>query len=76
MSAGGEGFSGVWIILDLGIVSKLDTEILLPTQFGAYHYGSWEKLLGDTISDGEHIHPKDEKLYHIRNNQLVQTIEW
>ena len=74
MIAGSEGVAGVWIILELGIVYKLDTTMLLPNQFGAHHNGYWVELLGDTIFDGERIQPKDAKVYQIRNNQLVQKI--
>ena len=74
MSAGGEVVAGVRLVVDLGIVSKLETIILLSIQFGAHHNGYWEKLLGDTIFDGERIQPKYSKVYQIYNNQLVQAI--
>ena len=76
VSAGGEGVDRVQLIMDLGIVYKLYTQRMLPTQFGAYHDGSWGELLGDTIFDGKHIQPKDAKVYKIHNNQLVHKIEW
>ena len=59
MSAGGEGVDGPRIIMDLGIVSKLNTTMILPTKFGAQYDGSWGELFGDTIFDGERIWPKD-----------------
>ena len=46
MSVGGEGVAGVRFITDLGIVSKLDMEMLLPAQFVAHTMdlvkNSWE----------------------------------
>ena len=75
MSARGEGVAGVWIIMDLGIVSKIDTTMMLTNKFSAHHHGSWGEILGDTIFDGECIHPKDAKVYQIHNNQLVQSTE-
>ena len=52
----------IGIIMDLGIFSKLDATIMLPTQFGAHHHVSWGELLGDTVFDGERMHPKNEKV--------------
>ena len=62
---GGEGVARVRIIMDIGILSKLDTKILFSTQFGAYHDGSYKELLGDTIFDGGKFQPKDAKVYQI-----------
>ena len=75
MSAGGGGVSGVRIIMDLSIVSNLDTKMILPTQCGAHHNGYWEELLGDTIFYGKRVQPNNEKVYQINNNQLQQAIE-
>ena len=74
MSAGGEGVAEVRLIMNLRIVSKLDTTMLLPNKFGAHHNGSWGELSGDTILDRGRSKPKDEKVYQFQNNQLVQAI--
>ena len=75
MTAGIESVAGIRLVVDIGIVSKLYTTMLLTTRFGAYHNGYLGKLLGDNIFDRERIQPKDSKAYQIHNNELLQTIK-